>query len=462
MSIHFLCPLGHPLVVPDDRAGKKGRCPICQQRVYVPQPQAASPGGPAHAAHDDVEIEAVPAPSTSRPGPMSELDRILAEELGLGSPAAPTSHAPPPHAVPPPVARTTPAHAPAIDAPPPPSAPTADVASPYAPATVDPKLTAEVPPPGAMRADKNLSSPGRPVREAVPPQRAVPAASATAPSPSRERVPFNLADPSLYTAPSTSAAPPVPTWPTGPLPATAPSAAPGASSPQPPALQSPWTTPATAAQPTYVPQAAALSPAVPQAANVPQATPTHAMRMPTAAQWPAEQATPDVRVFPPDQPLPWTVAPNETETHYELFVNEGWPQTTFLMVAAIVVAAGLGIIPLLSRWTGGVMPQWVTIVVGLTVVELAIALWLASLPDWSMLNLAGIATGLIAACYASGVAMVVTNASATTLPLDLFDVRNYAGGWCTGNALCWGMISYALVRAARQWKRNLRRLLRQV
>lgn len=108
------------------------------------------------------------------------------------------------------------------------------------------------------------------------------------------------------------------------------------------------------------------------------------------------------------------------------------------------------------------MPQWVTIVVGLTVVEVAVAVWLASLPDWSMLNLAGIATGLIAACYASGLAIVITNASANALPLDLFDVRNYAGGWCTGNALCWGMMSYALVRTSRQWKRNLRRLLRPV
>jgi hypothetical protein len=38
MTIRFLCPLGHPLAVPDNRAGKKGRCPVCRQRVYVPRP----------------------------------------------------------------------------------------------------------------------------------------------------------------------------------------------------------------------------------------------------------------------------------------------------------------------------------------------------------------------------------------------------------------------------------------
>lgn len=41
MPIHFYCPLGHRLVVPDERAGKKGRCPECQQRVFVPVPNPA-------------------------------------------------------------------------------------------------------------------------------------------------------------------------------------------------------------------------------------------------------------------------------------------------------------------------------------------------------------------------------------------------------------------------------------
>lgn len=36
MHIRFLCPLGHKLVVPGNRAGKKGRCPRCHQRVIVP------------------------------------------------------------------------------------------------------------------------------------------------------------------------------------------------------------------------------------------------------------------------------------------------------------------------------------------------------------------------------------------------------------------------------------------
>jgi hypothetical protein len=37
MAIRFFCPLGHRLKVPDERAGKKGRCPVCHQRLVVPQ-----------------------------------------------------------------------------------------------------------------------------------------------------------------------------------------------------------------------------------------------------------------------------------------------------------------------------------------------------------------------------------------------------------------------------------------
>src|SRR5262245_22661778 len=42
MPIRFLCPNGHKLIVPDERAGKKGKCPECRVRVYIPQ--AGLPG----------------------------------------------------------------------------------------------------------------------------------------------------------------------------------------------------------------------------------------------------------------------------------------------------------------------------------------------------------------------------------------------------------------------------------
>ena len=44
MVIQFLCPYGHRLKAPDHRAGKKGRCPTCQQRVIVPAPNPIPSG----------------------------------------------------------------------------------------------------------------------------------------------------------------------------------------------------------------------------------------------------------------------------------------------------------------------------------------------------------------------------------------------------------------------------------
>src|SRR6185436_7303725 len=76
MPIHFYCPLGHRLAVPDDRAGKKGRCPICHQRVYVP---VADPQPSSRAK----------APSPLDPGKHDEFDEfddLIADELGLKNP----------------------------------------------------------------------------------------------------------------------------------------------------------------------------------------------------------------------------------------------------------------------------------------------------------------------------------------------------------------------------------------
>jgi hypothetical protein len=83
MTIRFLCPLGHPLAVPDNRAGKKGRCPVCRQRVCVPRPAGGASlsddeaaellGDPMADEEEDAEIgaegddEFIPAPPKASP-----------------------------------------------------------------------------------------------------------------------------------------------------------------------------------------------------------------------------------------------------------------------------------------------------------------------------------------------------------------------------------------------------------
>jgi hypothetical protein len=71
MAIHFYCPLGHRLAVPDERAGKKGRCPECQQRVFVPVPNPEPSGRPKAAGPLKI------------PSADSMLEDLVAEQLGL-------------------------------------------------------------------------------------------------------------------------------------------------------------------------------------------------------------------------------------------------------------------------------------------------------------------------------------------------------------------------------------------
>lgn len=61
MPIHFLCPFGHKLVVPDHRAGKKGRCPTCHQKVIVPVANPKPSGRPKKDwdANEEIAADAV-------------------------------------------------------------------------------------------------------------------------------------------------------------------------------------------------------------------------------------------------------------------------------------------------------------------------------------------------------------------------------------------------------------------
>ena len=99
MAIKFLCPFGHRLSVADELAGKKGRCPVCRQRIYVPvhsppehlenEPLA----GAIEAAERVIDLEtpslspappplpsfdsAKPAPDKAASGPLPERSRGL-------------------------------------------------------------------------------------------------------------------------------------------------------------------------------------------------------------------------------------------------------------------------------------------------------------------------------------------------------------------------------------------------
>lgn len=75
MTIHFYCPLGHRLAVPDERAGKKGRCPMCHQLVIAPVADPRPSGR-----------DKAPSPLKSREGEGQasiDAEDAFLEEMGL-------------------------------------------------------------------------------------------------------------------------------------------------------------------------------------------------------------------------------------------------------------------------------------------------------------------------------------------------------------------------------------------
>lgn len=101
MPIRFLCPMGHPLVVPDDLAGTEGRCPTCRQRVLIPvtDPDVAETKNAASfpEAIQPVDVLATRSahpPAISEPPAWSGLAGELADEVEPPSAANPVDSAP--------------------------------------------------------------------------------------------------------------------------------------------------------------------------------------------------------------------------------------------------------------------------------------------------------------------------------------------------------------------------------
>ncbi len=363
MSIKFVCPNGHRLVVPDNRAGKKGRCPVCHQRLYVPEP-APNPRGRHKRQPDpfeleqyapeeqdievDIEFEELVTPTKPPAEPHDDLERALLEELGID----PESSSP---RFPPPAARQQP-----------PTPPQARMipAPPLSANTVAPVSSYATPPPAAPIATP-LSIP-------------------TAPS---------MLLPTAYPSNLTTA---------------------------------------------YAPVAAPVSyPANSMVAGM-AATVSRPTRTPTS-------------------PTGWvTFATSETIGWGE-HASADWLGTTYVLAG---MTAGAGLFSLgpaihnLAIWSA---PQWAQIVIGVALVQLVYAIWLVTIPDWMTLRLGMLLNSLIAALFAGGLMIVLGERSSPTLPLDLGEVRNTAGGWCAAQITVSGVLSYAYNRSSGMWRRSWRR-----
>lgn len=133
------------------------------------------------------------------------------------------------------------------------------------------------------------------------------------------------------------------------------------------------------------------------------------------------------------------------------------------MRAAYGVAFAAGALAILGAWPAlaavGRSPAraWMWIVLGMSLMELAYALWLAGLPDWSTLWvgrwLALAWSAIYALALLAALAMPVSNA----LPLGLDEVRSGLALWAATLATLHAVLAAAAGWIAVRWRREYER-----
>jgi hypothetical protein len=130
-------------------------------------------------------------------------------------------------------------------------------------------------------------------------------------------------------------------------------------------------------------------------------------------------------------------------------------QTVRLLTIALALAALFTAGPV--AWHGGNLfaaPDWVRVVLLLSLVQLAYVAWLASLPDWVTIWVAMLVNALIATLYGAALAIFLYTPVESPLALGLSDVsRRTAAGWCLCVVLITTMMTFACGRVCAMWRR---------
>lgn len=381
MSIRFYCPLGHRLKVPDHRVGKKGRCPVCRERVVVPSVSLPR-RRPKQPSNGEVVVVVGDQAAAGRP---RSFDQLAAEfltretEIGIAAKLAAISE-----------------QAAKKNAPPLP-----DVApSGLEPTPPDLRLPQDEP---ALPASVAVEATGTGATHAEPPELAArleigPIASTSA-----------FEDPALVSF-LASAAPAMAA-------ATDPVSSPA---PAPPVAAVPPPLPAPPPPPLLPPLSARAAP--PRAAIA-----TPAMLGTTWWAW----ATRDtIGQYPIHRA---TVA--QLEVVYWL---------ASLLPFAIVLCAA----PAVSHLRLNTAPAWAQAMLLLAGAQLAYAVWLALLPDYSTLRVGMLLFSASAGVY--GLAVVISLSKPAWLDLSS---GGSAAVWCGGCLAATVGLSYACAKIGSRWLR---------
>jgi hypothetical protein len=129
-------------------------------------------------------------------------------------------------------------------------------------------------------------------------------------------------------------------------------------------------------------------------------------------------------------------------------------QTVHLLVIALVLGALFTAGPVAWHPNLFAAPDWVRLVLLISLVQLAYVAWVASLPDWASVWVAMLVNALVATFYGAALAIFLYTPVESPLPLGLGDVsRRTAAGWCLCVVLITTLLCFACGRVCAVWRR---------
>jgi hypothetical protein len=134
--------------------------------------------------------------------------------------------------------------------------------------------------------------------------------------------------------------------------------------------------------------------------------------------------------------------PQQIETTY-------WLAVVLLFVIVFAAAPSLAFLRLDKA------PPWAQIMLLIAGAQLAYALWLMIVPDWSSVWIGMWVFGVSAALYAAGMGLFALSSQAPA-PLGVTASAASASGWCGAIVLVLGLLSYACGHVSVNWRRSTR------
>ena len=78
MTLHFLCPQGHHLKAPPERAGQPAACPRCQVRFLIPDRRRSESGGGNHLSEEPLTAVRLPGEQNGTEATVEEASDVSA------------------------------------------------------------------------------------------------------------------------------------------------------------------------------------------------------------------------------------------------------------------------------------------------------------------------------------------------------------------------------------------------